>query len=215
MQESFPDAPAQADNRPMRLACALLLLLLALDAGAQAPNGVLLVAKPAMQDPRFRETVVLVTQAEGGDTVGVILNRPLSVPLSELLEDPSLAHSYKDPLFYGGPVLRRTLVAVLEADEPPREPAFRVLRNVYLSMHPVLIESLLAHEGPRYRLYAGFAGWAAGQLRGEIERDDWYVVPATPDIVFRARTEGLWRELSEKARAERAAAPGARAILAS
>lgn len=199
----------------MRLACAVVLLALAGALHAQAPNGILLVAKPGMQDPRFRETVVLVTQVEGGETVGVILNRPLSVPLSDLLEDRSLGRHYKQPLFYGGPVLGRTLVALLEADAPPREPAFAVLKSVYLSMHPGLIESLLSQDGPRYRLYAGFAGWASGQLRGEIERDDWYVVPATPAILFREPTQGMWRELVEKARAERAAAEGAGAILGS
>lgn len=199
----------------MRLGCALLLLALARAALGQAPNGVLLVAKPGMQDPRFREAVVLVTQADGGETIGVILNRPMPVPLSGLLEDEALARNYKEPLFYGGPVLGRTLVALLEADEPPREPAFRILGNLYLSMHPGLVASLLSKGARRFRLYAGFAGWAPGQLRGEIERDDWYVVPATPAIVFRAKTESLWRELVEKARADHAAAQGARAILAS
>ena len=215
MQESFRGTARRPIIGLMRFACAVLLLVLAVGARAQAPNGVLLVARPGMQDARFRETVVLVTQTSGGETVGVILNRPLKAPLSELLEDPSLARGYQEPLFYGGPVLGRTLVALLEADEPPREPAFRVLKDLYLSMHPALIQSLLSGGGRRYRLYGGFAGWAPGQLRGELERDDWYVVPASPDIVFRARTEGLWRELVEKARAERADAGTPRAILAS
>jgi putative transcriptional regulator len=200
----------------MRPGCALLLLALATGLHAQTPaHGVLLVAKPGMQDPRFRETVVLVTQTTGGETVGVILNRPLSVPLSDLIEDESLARRYREPLFYGGPVLGRTLVALFEADAPPREAAHRVLKNLYLSMHQDLIQSLLSQDGRRYRLYAGFAGWTTGQLRGEIERNDWLVVPATPEIVFRSRSEGLWRELIEKARAERAAAESPRAILAS
>ncbi len=65
-----------------------------------APNGVLLVAKPDMADPRFRETVVLVTQTPDGHTVGVILNRPLEASLSDYLRHPR-AGEYAGVLGYG------------------------------------------------------------------------------------------------------------------
>jgi putative AlgH/UPF0301 family transcriptional regulator len=68
---------------------------------------------------------------------------------------------------------------------PPPAPegsAFHVLNGVYLSMHPQNIEMLLQKRGEHYRLFAGFSGWAPGQL------------------VFRADTSGLWEELVRKAR---------------
>jgi putative transcriptional regulator len=50
----------------------------------------------------------------------------------------------------------------------------------------------------------GFSGWAPGQLDGEMQREGWYVLPASEEIVFRAETSGMWRELVEKARGGRA-----------
>jgi putative transcriptional regulator len=72
-------------------------------------------------------------------------------------------------------------------------------------MQPETIERLLARPGQRFRLYAGFSGWAPLQLQGELARDGWYVLPASVDLVFRKDTAGLWSELLAKARGEHAA----------
>ena len=49
---------------------------------SEIPNGALLVARPGLLDPNFRQTVVLVTQRPDGSTVGVILNRPTQIELA-------------------------------------------------------------------------------------------------------------------------------------
>ena len=191
---------------------ALLLVLAATLAAAQEPqiaNGVLLVAKPGLPDPRFSKTVVLVTRAPDFQTVGVILNRPLPIKLSQIITDESLTRNYRGPVFFGGPVMERSIVALFRSEREPNAPAFHVLKGVYLSMHPGNVERLLreSHEGyPNYyRLYAGFSGWAPNQLEGEIERDSWYVLPASEELLFRADTAGMWEELLERTRGKRAA----------
>jgi putative transcriptional regulator len=188
----------------------LFLLLCALAAPAwaqpQAPNGILLVARPGLEDPRFSETVVLVTQTDDFQTLGVILNRPSDMALSELMPDSEAARRHAEPLFYGGPVLGRSIVALFRSAAPPGEPAFHVLKNLYLSMHPAIVERLLGDPQARYRLYAGFSGWRPRQLEGEMLQDSWYLLPADEEIVFRKDTSGLWRELLEKARAVQASA---------
>jgi putative transcriptional regulator len=172
----------------------LLLFFAAANAGGQqAANGALLIAKPDLDDPNFSRTVVLVTQAESGETVGVILNRPTQ------RKEPRTGAV----LYAGGPVMREVTVAVFRAAQPPAAPAFRVLRNVYLSMHPANLERLLEGEARDYRLYSGFSGWAPRQLEAEMLRDGWHVLPATEELVFRADTAGMWEELVEKARGGR------------
>lgn len=168
-------------------------------------NAVLLVAKPGLQDPRFSETVVLVTRTPELQTVGVILNRPLRLKLSEIVADESLTKNYAAPVFFGGPVMERTLVALFRAAQAPEAPAFHVLKSVYLSMHPGNVERLLKAPGSGYRIYAGFSGWAPRQLESEIEADGWYLLPASEDLLFRADTAGLWEELLERTRGKRAA----------
>lgn len=176
----------------------VVLALVAATASAQdRPNAVLLIAKPSLDDPNFSRTVVLATQADSGETVGVILNRPSG------RKHPRTGEA----LFSGGPVMREVLLALFRSAEPPAAPAFHVLRGVYLTMHPENIEKLLSGGTRNYRLYSGFSGWAPRQLESEMQRDGWYVLPASEALVFRADTSGMWEELVEKARGSRTRAP--------
>jgi putative transcriptional regulator len=183
----------------------ILAATAALAEGPEAADSVLLVAKPGLADPRFSETVVLVVRTPDLQTVGVILNRPLPLKLSQMVDDEALAKNYRGPVFFGGPVLERTLVALFRSAQAPEAPAFHVLEGVYLSIHPANVERLLRAPGAGYRIYAGFSGWAPQQLESEIERDGWYVLPASAELLFRADTSGLWAELLERARGKRAA----------
>ncbi len=178
-----------------------VVLLLAAPAAAQlgAPNGILLIAKPGLADPRFRETVVLATQAPDSSTVGVIINRPTQAKLSELRPD-TLAQRYREPVYSGGPVMQRTIIALFRSEDAPKRAVFHVHRKVFMSMHPEVIEPLLAAPRPKLRLFMGFSGWAPGQLQAELARRDWYVLPVTEDLLFRNNTTGMWQELLERAR---------------
>lgn len=183
-----------------------LILVAGLAAGEPAaaqqndpPNGVFLVAKPGLLDPNFRQTVVLVTQAPDFSTVGVILNRPTRLTLQQILPEEFPSAAYRDPVFFGGPVMREALVAVFLAETPPAAPAFHVLKDLYLTMHPDNLRLLLADGARRFRLYAGFAGWAPRQLESEFQRDGWYVLPADVETVFRPDVQGLWQELVRRA----------------
>lgn len=175
---------------------ALALLLACAAAPAQEPklqaqraNSVLLVARTGLVDPNFRHTVVLATQTTDGTTIGVILNRPTTNE-----------HQGR-PLWFGGPVLERVVVAVYDSPRPPPATAFHVLAQVYLTMQPATIEALLAAPAARFRLYAGFSAWGPGQLQGELGREAWYVLPAEESLLFRDDTESLWEELLAKATA--------------
>ena len=162
-------------------------------------NGLLLVAKPALADPNFARTVVLVTQTEDASTVGVILNRPTPIKLSQFLTDEFQTENYKESIFFGGPVMRQALVSLFRSETAPKAAAFHVLKDVYLTMHPDNIESLLKDAKARYRIYAGFSGWAPSQLESEVMRDGWYFLPADEATVFRDSADGLWEELLERA----------------
>ena len=168
--------------------------MFAAGAGAQPqhepPNAVLLVAKPGLADPNFRETVVLASQTPDGSTVGVILNRP-----TQAKHEKS-----GDALAFGGPVMREVIVALFRAEGAPEAAAFHVLKGIYLTMHPASIDRLVEKRTGDYRLFAGFSGWAPGQLESELARDGWFVLPASAELLFRKDTRGLWQELVTKAR---------------
>jgi putative transcriptional regulator len=185
------------------LVLALILLLAPTCARAQQllpANGVLLVAKSSLTDPNFSRTVVLVTQTEDGGTVGVIINRPTTLRISQFLSEDLPTGNYREPVFFGGPVMLNALVALFRSETPPTAPAFHVLKDVYLTMHPDNIESLLKDTAARYRIYAGFSGWVPRQLESEMMRDGWYFLPADEATIFREKLDGLWEELVELAR---------------
>jgi putative transcriptional regulator len=188
----------------LRVLAAFALLAVGASATAQqnlAANGLFLVAKPTLTDPNFARTVVLVTQAEDASTVGVIINRPTSLKLADMLKGQQHPiHNYRHPVYFGGPVMRQVVVSLFRAEKPPEHAAFHVLKTIYLTMHPDNIASLLADPKARYRLYVGFAGWAPRQLESEFMRDGWFVLPADEATLFRDKTEGLWEELVERAR---------------
>ena len=197
---------------PRLFVAAMLLGWAALAAGQpqadRGPNGVFLIAKPDLADPNFRRTVVLVTQTEDFSTVGVIINRPTTLKLSQFIADPKLeTGKYADSIYLGGPVMRNALIAVFQSEETPKAPAFHVLRKLYITMHPDNMLQLLESTDRRYRLYAGFSGWAPRQLESEFEREGWYVLPADEEILFRADTSGIWDELIERVRALKTRGP--------
>lgn len=167
------------------------------------PSAVVLAARPGLADPNFREAVVLVAHTPRGDTIGVVLNRPTTQRLGDVAPDFPHADAYAQPLYRGGPVLPRAIVALFRSAAPPGASAFEVLPDTYLTLDPKVIDSLLEKREGRYRLFAGFSGWASGQLEAEMTQESWYAFPATEELLFRSDTSAMWRELMEKSRSRR------------
>src|SRR5215467_7859277 len=182
----------------------ILFLALAATAQAQAPSkAVFLIARPGMPDPNFRETVVLVVQAEGGgEATGVIINRPTDRSLAEILPGERFSR-FTDPIFFGGPVAQQGLFALFQADRFPG-PALPMLPEVWLAVLPDSVDALVSKPPERIRFFSGYAGWAPGQLQGELDRGDWLVVDADVKTPFLKDTKGLWQDMVRKARAVRA-----------
>ena len=161
--------------------------------GAVIANGVFLVAQPSLTEPTFRRTVILLTQPPGSGPMGIIINRPTDQTLADVLpKHPALA-AQTQPLYFGGPVARQGLVFLVRTQvAPPR--SLRVLDDVYLMGDADWIEQTLAAGLPKIevRVYAGYSGWAPGQLQNELKRDGWYIVPAGSAAIFEGDLNKLW-----------------------
>lgn len=163
-------------------------------------NAIFLVAKREMRDPRFRETVVLVTQPVQGGPWGVIVNRPLELRLFEVFPDHESLKLSKAALYYGGPVAPAGLVFLVRTSKPPPR-AQPVMKDVYFTSDPDWIGELLKRPAPVQwlRVYAGYSGWGPGQLQNELARGDWHVVPADAATVFEKPPNRIWPDLIERA----------------
>jgi putative transcriptional regulator len=163
---------------------------------SEARAGMLLVASPALLDPNFADSVVLLLDVDDQGALGVVLNRPSGVRVQDVLEGWGEIVSEPDVLFQGGPVSPQGALAVgavrSETDVPV---GFRTVDGrlglLDLDTPPELVDGSLEH----LRVFAGYAGWGADQLAGEIEEGSWYVVPAEPADAFRADPGGLWRDV--------------------
>lgn len=167
---------------------------------ADGKQNSVLVAKPSLLDPNFSESVVVVAEAPDGAAVGVIINRPTTKSLAEILPGNKRLAKFTEPLFFGGPVEPVGLFAIFRAEEPPGD-ALRIGGDLWLALSPPTVEQLLRNPPKHLRFFAGYAGWAPGQLASELRRGDWWVLKVDPNVAFRADPTNLWEELSRRARA--------------
>ena len=164
---------------------------------SEARPGMLLVATPALMDPNFADTVVLLLDADDDGALGVVLNRPSGVAVSAVLEGWADVVAEPEVLFHGGPVGTDGALAVAllrDAEDVPV--GFRGVDAADGRLGLVDLDTpveLIAGSLSGLRIFAGYAGWGAAQLEDEIEEGSWYVVPAEAGDAFRPDTGELWR----------------------
>jgi putative transcriptional regulator len=193
--------------RSFRYACLFLTALAAslpAFAAERAANAIFLVASRELNDPNFRQTVILVTHPRQGGPWGVIINRPLQQRLSDVFTDHETLKDRKDVLYFGGPVARDGLVFLVRSAKPPPR-SVALLSDVYFTGDTDWIDEQLKRPEPTrgMRVYAGYSGWAPGQLQREITRGGWHVYPADAETVFEKDPSRIWPELIEQATTKR------------
>jgi putative transcriptional regulator len=153
-------------------------------------RGQLIIASPALFDPNFRRTVVLITEHGEEGAMGLVLNRPSETrvsdgapPLEGLVDADARVH-------LGGPV-EPSAVTVLAEFEDPDESAALVLGDIGFVRADAELDDLESATR-RARVFAGYCGWAAGQLEAELEGDSWIVEPPKAEDVFAEDPEELW-----------------------
>ncbi len=155
-------------------------------------RGQLLIAGPALADPNFWRTVVLVVDHSDEGALGLILNRPSDTTVGDAV--PELAELV-DPaagLLVGGPV-QQSAVIVLAEFEDPREAALLAFDDIGILRTGGPLTSIGGLRATR--AFAGHAGWGPGQLDGEVERGDWILEPARRSDAFAERPLELWPEV--------------------
>jgi putative transcriptional regulator len=159
-------------------------------------TGMLLVASPALLDPNFADTVVLLLDVDENGALGVVLNRPSVVPVAEVLADWGGVVAEPEVLFHGGPVSTEgaLAVALLHAEDDVPVGFREVAGQLGLVDLDTPVE-LLDGSFDGMRIFAGYAGWGAGQLDDEIAEGSWYVVPSLPLDAFRDDPADLWRDV--------------------
>jgi len=158
--------------------------------------GMLLLATAELADPNFADAVVLLLDVNDDGALGVILNRPSPVLVTEVLEPWNLLCAEPEVLFQGGPVCPDGAMAVALLRDAQDEPVgFRTILGRLGMIDLDTPVELLDGSLSGLRVYAGYAGWGAQQLRDEIAEGSWYAVTGEPVDAFRFDTTDLWRDV--------------------
>ena len=162
--------------------------------------GSLLIATPALGDPTFQRAVVLLLDHDDDGALGVVINRPSEVDVATILPNWRAYATGPGVVFQGGPVALDSalgLAAVPGEEEPVGfrrvlgGPRRATLGLIDLDTPPELVAGGLG----RLRIFAGYAGWSAGQLEDEVRSGAWYVVDSEPGDPFDPAPEQLWRRV--------------------
>lgn len=159
-------------------------------------KGQLLVAMPTMSDPRFARSVIYLCAHSDDGAMGIVVNKPLdSLSFAELLKQLDIAGESIDarlPVHYGGPV-ESARGFVLHSTDYSHESTLRVDDGFALTTTVDVLKAMAGGHGPHRRLLAlGYAGWAPGQLDGEIQGNGWLTVPADAELVFGGTHGDKW-----------------------
>ncbi len=204
--------------RLLGAAClALALPLWAADAPALPAAGKLLLATRKMRDADFAQAVILLVHSDAQGAIGLIVNRPTEVPLAHLFPSLKDAPAGKAPVYLGGLVAQGARGLLRSAEKnPPKtnrektpdktpdktKDALPIFGGVSLISDAAALEKM-ALSGARpdvFRVYAGYTGWSAEQLRGELKSGYWTIATATESIVFDPHPETLWPRLTGQGR---------------
>ena len=153
--------------------------------------GVLLIAPPMMRDPNFWRAVVLLCEHGPAGSFGLILNRPLTLELSEVMNDLQ----GENMISLGGPVQQDTLHFLHRHGDQVSE-AIPIVDGVHWGGDFEVIKTLVQAEATTpndLRFFLGYAGWSPGQLEEEIEQGGWFLANAADMLIFSEEPHKLWR----------------------
>jgi len=154
-------------------------------------QGQLLIATSPLQDPNFHRTVVLIVRDDENGTFGLVLNRPMDTTVKDATAGAMVGEcEVEAPLHRGGPC--DGLLTVLHSQKELGE--VEVLPGVFFTAGREQIERIMADNPKPAKYFAGYSGWSAGQLDGEMESGAWILTPAESTVVFED-PDVMWRRI--------------------
>jgi putative transcriptional regulator len=156
----------------------------------------LLVAMPGFDDPSFSQTVTLVCEHGSRGALGIVLNKPLPMRLSEVLTQLRLSTQIEviaeQPVLRGGPV-HPDRGFVLHRPGGKWDSTHKISDTIQVTTSRDVLAAIARGEGPQDAFIAlGYAGWEAGQLEREIKDNAWLTLPADESVLFNLPYEQRW-----------------------
>ncbi len=157
----------------------------------------LLIAQPMMLDGNFDQTVIFMIEHNDDGALGVVLNRPLDLGITDAMPEWSVLAAEPQMVFSGGPVGHGSALALADAVLDDVGGSFTQVMGT-IGMVDLASTDDLDKGLVRLRVFSGYSGWGAGQLDAEINQGGWFVVDAEPDDIFTADPSTLWSQVLKR-----------------
>ena len=134
----------------------------------------------------FRDTITYVCDHNDKGAMGIVVNRPLKLTVADILEQLELPNTgdVEAVVLEGGPVQRNAAI-ILHSDDVRLEKSVGVGDGLALSAEVDMLAAIGRGEGPSQFIVAlGYAGWASGQLEGELAANTWLTCRGSTSLIF-------------------------------
>lgn len=155
-----------------------------------------LVAMPGLDDENFNHSVTLLCEHNAEGALGLIINRPTELKLSDMLThmqlDAGALSGEEIHVYWGGPV-QPERGFVLHRDDGEWESSLQIADDLYITTSRDILRAMTEGKGPgEYIVALGYAGWGPGQLESEILHNSWLNTPVDQAILFRVPAPERW-----------------------
>jgi putative transcriptional regulator len=155
-----------------------------------------LVAMPGLEDENFNHTVSLVCEHNDAGAIGLVINKPTELTLTEMMSQMGLDHdavNAEHPVYWGGPV-QPERGFVIHRGRGEWESSLQLQDDLYITTSRDILRAIGKGDGPSdYVVALGYAGWAAGQLESEILHNAWLNTPISGQILFKTPVRQRWQ----------------------
>jgi len=159
-----------------------------------------LIAMPNLADSWFEKTLVYVVEDNQHGSMGLVVNLPHKLILSQLLEHFQLStdrlNSRSDlaeqVIMMGGPV---DMEHGFILHQPPSDwqKSIHLKDNLAMTVSEDFLKAVSEGNQPEKLLVClGFAGWEAGQLNEEIQQNNWLPIPYNESLLFDIEPDQKW-----------------------
>jgi putative transcriptional regulator len=156
-----------------------------------------LIAMPSLVDSFFYRSVVYICEHDDSGAMGLIINRPTKVMLTELLAHLKIENAsdyiQRTPVLFGGPVQKGQGLVIHDQPGSEWRSSLHLSDEIVLTTSTDILEALGTDTGPEHAIVTlGYAGWEAGQLEQELADNSWLTVPASHDLLFNTPPDDRW-----------------------
>ncbi len=155
-----------------------------------------LVAMPGMEDERFANTVSLLCEHNDHGAIGLVINRPMELTLSDMMQQMDLERGALDAevlVYWGGPV-QPERGFVIHGGPGDWESTLQLEPELFITTSRDILRAIGEGEGPSdYVVVLGYAGWSEGQLEDEVMHNAWLNTPVNREIIFKMPARDRWQ----------------------